>query len=436
MKMKMRKHLSAPGLLKIARTQFAKSKAPSEAPSLRYSLTDCLMSGLAVFGLKCPSLLDFDEYRNKELVRYNLSKLYGVDQAPCDTQLRARLDEVPPTIFPGVYKGLFSAVQRGKVLPLYESLEGYYIISADGSGVFHSNQIHCSSCCVKRHRDGTVSYYHQILSAVMVHPDQREVIPMYSEAIIQQDGTNKNDCERNASQRLWKQLRRMHPNLKMLAVEDALYANGPHIDLLNALSIAYVLNVKPKDHKWLFDWVRAYPEQPYVIERDNKRYELTWHNNVPLNESRDDLRVNFLECWETDAKGKRQHFTWVTNFKITKDNAMTLMKIGRSRWKIENETFNTLKNQGYHFEHNFGHGYKHLCNVFAHLMMLAFLIDELQQMCCPLFQQALKACIRRRRLWEKMRHWCTNCYVISWEALYHAIISPPNFSLPKPPDTS
>ena len=60
------------------------------------------------------------------------------------------------------------------------------------------------------------------------------------------------------------------------------------------------------------------------------------------------------------------------------------MRAGRARWKIENETFNTLKNQDYCFEHNFGHGEKNLSTVFAFLMMLAFLIDQIQQRCCKL----------------------------------------------------
>jgi len=52
------------------------------------------------------------------------------------------------------------------------------------------------------------------------------------------------------------------------------------------------------------------------------------------------------------------------------------MRAGRARWKIENEAFNTLKNQGYQFEHNFGHGQQQLSVVLALLMMLAFLVDQ------------------------------------------------------------
>jgi hypothetical protein len=90
---------------------------------------------------------------------------------------------------------------------------------------------------------------------------------------------------------------------------------------------------------------------------------------MPLNDSRSDVRVNFIEYWEV-SKDKTQHFSWVTDFRVTKYNVYTLMRGGRARWKIENETFNTLKNQGYHFEHNDGHGEQNLSVVLATLMML------------------------------------------------------------------
>lgn len=69
-----------------------------------------------------------------------------------------------------------------------------------------------------------------------------------------------------------------------------------------------------------------------------------------------------------------------------------------------NETFNALKNQGYEFEHNYGHGYKNLSSNFAHLMMLAFLTDQLQELKCKVFQTALARVFgRRSRLWQKLK---------------------------------
>ena len=79
-----------------------------------------------------------------------------------------------------------------------------------------------------------------------------------------------------------------------------------------------------------------------------------------------------------------------------------MMKMGRSRWKIENETFNTLKNQGYNFTHNFGHGYGQLCTVFAYLMMLAFTIDQIQQHCCPYFKVLLQL-KTKVKIWQALR---------------------------------
>src|SRR5215472_7254443 len=79
------------------------------------------------------------------------------------------------------------------------------------------------------------------------------------------------------------------------------------------------------------------------------------------------------------------------------------MRGGRARWKIENETFNTLKNQGYNLEHNYGHGQHNLAVVFALLMMLAFLVDQAQQLCCALFQAVWAKLGSKRLLWERMR---------------------------------
>jgi hypothetical protein len=101
----------------------------------------------------------------------------------------------------------------------------------------------------------------------------------------------------------------------------------------------------------------------------------------------------------------------MTDFPITEQNVYALMRGARARWKVENETFNTLKTQGYHFEHNYGHGYQHLSTVLGSLMLLAFLIDQIQQLCCPQFQAALKKCKKRIRLWGRLRHWFLTFYI-------------------------
>ena len=428
MKIKLRKRLSAPGLLEASRLRFSRLSDPLSGKT-KYPLTDCLMSALAMFSLKYPSLLQFDHSQEDEKVRHNLNTLYGVTQAPSDTYMRERLDPLDPERLQRAFKACFSAVQRGKLLPLYSFVEDYYLVSNDGTGMFYSQNVHCENCCEKKHREGGKSYYHQMMCAVMVHPSQSTVLPMTLEPILKQDGNTKNDCERNSSKRLLTKLRRMHPKLKMVIVEDALHSNAPHLRVLQSLEYQYIIGVKPEGNKWLFDWVNAGGCQIKVLKREGFEYAFRWFNNAPLNESHEELRVNFFECKETSPKGKVKTMTWVTSFNITEANVYALMKGARARWKIENETFNTLKTQGYHFEHNYGHGYQNLSTVLAYLMMLAFLIDQIQQLCCPQFQAALKKCKKRTRLWERIRHWFLTFFIDSWEAFFRCIASPPDFRL-------
>jgi Transposase DDE domain len=399
----VRKHLSADALLNRLRTGFG-AITDHRPGTPKIPLPDALMSAFAMFSLKSPSLLAFDDERKEG----NLQQVYGIGQVPCDTRMREILDPVDPESLRPLFKSVFGALQRGKALEEMVFVDGHYLLALDGTGYFSSQDIHCESCLERHHRNGTVTYSHQMLGAVLLHPDRREVIPLMPEPIIKQDGTEKNDCERNAAKRFLSKLRQDHPHLKLIVTEDSLSSNAPHIRTLIEHDCHYILGVKEGDHGYLFAQVAAAEEAGQVRDYDRDdaqsglRHRFRFANDLPLNEANPDVRVNFLECWEWDGN-KVQHFSWVTDLRLTKGTVYQIMRGGRARWGIENETFNTLKNQGYHFEHNYGHGYQNLSVVFALLMMLAFLVDQVQQLCCPLFQAVWAKMGSKRRLWERMR---------------------------------
>src|SRR5208283_1013437 len=106
----------------------------------------------------------------------------------------------------------------------------------------------------------------------------------------------------------------------------------------------------------------------------------------------------------------------------TPENVYQTMRGGRARWKVENETFNTLKNQGYNYEHNYGLGDKYLSMVFVTLMMLAFLVDQTQQLTCTLFQSVWKKLGSKKALWEKVRALFDSYLFDSMEMLYLSIL--------------
>jgi hypothetical protein len=336
--------------------------------------------------------------------------------------MRERLDDVDPAYLRPAFKKLFAQFQRGKELEKYVFLDDYYLMSGDGTGLFSSKTIHCDDCCLKCHKDGNNTYYHQMMSAAIVHPDHATVIPFCPEPITNQDGTQKNDCERNASERLYRHIRREHPHLPLIVTEDALGSNGPHIRLLKELDMRFILVVKPDGNKSLFEFLNGVQLQEHTHIDDEFVYKIRFINDVPLNDSHYDLMVNFIELSVYDKNNDlKYHNSWITDICITNYNAYRLCQGGRAKWKIENETFNTLKNQGYHFEHNFGHGFKHLSTVFAFLLFLAFFIDQIQQSACGLFQAALTKMGSKVRLWGRMKAYFTTLFIDSWEQFWQGI---------------
>lgn len=427
---KMRAHLNADFLFAIIRKDL--QRVPDQrAANVSIPLDDVLMSAFAMFSLKDPSLLAFDNRRQDE--PESLHGVYGVEVIPSDTQMRTLLDEIVPTNIRRPFRSVFHQLQRGKELPRMTCLGGHLLLAIDGTGIHSSENIGADYCLTKERRNGTIEYHLQMVSGAFVAPDRKEVLPLCPELIRRQDGSTKNDCERNATRRFLNDFRREHPHLKVIVTEDGLSANAPHIKDLMAHDLRYILSAKPGDHAFLFSHVDEAVERGEVTElilpdskNANKEHCFRFINSVPLNKaSKDELRVNFLEHWEVETKNKkvivRNRFSWVTDLEITPENVMEIMRCGRARWRIENETFNTLKNQGYNLGHNYGLGKKHLSAVFMHLMMLAFLVDQVQQLCCPLFQAARAKVSSKRALWERMRNYFHTFIAPSMETILRMI---------------
>jgi len=425
MKRKVRKHFNKKHLIHTVRSCFEQIADPKI--SRGYTLVDYLMSGFAVFSLKCPSLLDFDQTIRKGStpIISNMKRLFGVNNVPSDSGLRKRLDEVDPFNLRGAFKTIFAQLQRGKILESFRYINGHVLLAIDGTGVFSSKSVHCSHCCEKNHQNGTKTYFHHMLCAALIHPFKKIVMPVMPEAIVKNDSTTKNDSERNASKRFLGHFRREHPHLKAIVVQDGLFSNAPYLRLLGTYNLRYIIGAKPGDHKFLFHHNKGKEKAKEVEMKVNGiHYRFRFVNDVPLNASNAEFQVNFLEVHET-RPGTRKHpepkttrFSWVTDLSLDETNLMKIMRAGRSRWRIENETINTLKNQGYHFEHNYGHGYKHLSTVFSCLMMLVFLVDQVEQLCDVLFQDALESMGRLKYLRKTMEVMFQRFHIESWEALY------------------
>jgi hypothetical protein len=441
--LKFRKTLSMPALLKKVRQSFEKITDYRKG-KIDYSLPDVLMSGLAIFSLKYPSLLAFDNDQDNLKLQHNLHHLYGVkNKAPCDTPLREVIDEISPDALRPATVGVIQNLQRQGELKSFQFLEGY-LVSVDGTGQYSSTKIACPECCEKHHRNGKIEYYHQLLASAIVHSDKKTVLPLFHEPIKKEDGDTKNDCESNASKRLLPALKKGFPRLKMIILEDSLSGNGPHIKMLREQGFSHITRVKYGSNKSLMDDVvecmeKGETEEFEEVGADGILRGYRFINQVSINKTHKELLVNYLEYWEVDQKGKTKNFNWITDITLSRNTVYHVMRAGRSRWKIENETFNTLKNLGYNFEHNYGHGKKHLATLFATLMMLAFLLDQVQELSCSLFNAARYRYHSKIRFWTKLQSLFTEHYIDSWKTFYMVIIfeaKKENIVAPDYPNTS
>jgi len=420
----LRKHLSADAMYWRVYRLF--QGVPCRYAGNSTALADALMSGFAMFALKDPSLLAFDQRRKQD--EHNYQFVFHIGRVPCDTQMREILDPVDPEQLRPVFRDIFAQLADGKVLEKMLFLGDFYLLALDGTEYFSSSEVHCQQCLCKKRHNGEVVYHHALLGAVLACPQRREVVPLMPEPILNRDGQTKNDCERNALARWLLKFRQDHPHLRVIATLDALYANAPVIGDLSKALVPWIIRVKEEDHAFLFEQVRQRAQQGQVEDfslmgSDGVRRHFRLAYDLPLNESHPEVRVDFLE--ESEMQGDAEYrITLIVDpiLRLCPERAETVMWGGRSRWKVENETFNTLKNQGYHLEHNYGHGCQNLSVVLAMLMMLAFLVDQTSQLCCALFTAAWEKCGSKRALWQGVREIFHRFTVGSMAEIYAALL--------------
>jgi len=399
-----------------------------------YTMPSLLSQAFALFHLKDSSVSTFHEQFD---VRFeNLKQVYGVTALPGDTIFRKSIDKVDPKELQTLFTSLLDFLKDREVLQQRGVLgKKYTVVSCDGTEHFCSGKKGCPQCMVKKHRNGNETYYHQLLGAVAVHPEQSTVFPVACEAIVKQDGSKKNDCELNAAKRIIPQIRAaLGPEEPVLAVFDALYATGPHIKALGEADMRYIIGTKGQTYVDVqVEHLRTKGELKNLTwKKGKKTCTVHFSNGLILNGEHQDVQTNYLEYSEVDTNTGKQLFysTWMTDIEITSDNVRELVAIARSRWKIENETFNTLKNQGYNLEHNYGHGKENLATNFAILTFLAFLVDQIAQHLDEDFQAAKAVCKSFKALWERIRSVFYLLPTISMNAVYRFIIKRRQVKIP------
>jgi len=310
------------------------------------------LGAFSVFFTQCASFLANQRAMEETKGKSNAQTLFQIDQIPSDNHIRYLLDTVSPSlIFPVFDKALAELSDSGH-LNEFRIFNGDLLIPLDVTWYFSSKKIHCDSCSTITHEDGTITYYHCVLTPVIAAPGQNKVIPLIPEFIVPQDGHNKQDCENAAAKRWIQNYGKKYSVMGVTISGDDLYCKQPICLELLDKGFNYILVCKPGSHKALYKWVELLEEgidrHTVTLRRWNggfqEIYTYKYANHVPLRDSEDALWVNWFElCVSTEAGKILYKNAFATNHNITDKNVEALTVCGRTHWKVENENNNVFQ---------------------------------------------------------------------------------------------
>lgn len=391
-----------------------------------YSMEDIASSAFSIFFTQSASFLAFQRSMQQAKGQSNVHSLFQVQQIPSDNPIRQTLDPIPPeTLFP-VYDTVCQALRDQGIIETYRAVHDTLLIALDGTWYHSSQKIHGPCCSFMEHQSGEKTYYHSAVTPVIVAPGRAEAISLRPEFITPQDGHLKQDCEVAAAKRWLEKNGASYAPLKATLLGDDLYAHEPLCRRTLLYGFHFIFVCKPESHPTLYNWVNLLENGPplHLLKRRVKKgahwqtYSYRYANQVPLAEGADALKVNWCEVTVTntqDAVLYRNGF--ITDFPVTEENVAALVAAGRARWKIENENNNTLKTQGYHLEHNFGHGTKHLSSLLATLNILAFLFHTFLSFTDANYRLIRATLPTRKTFFDDMRALTRYLPFANWEAL-------------------
>jgi len=359
---------------------------------LKYSYTDIILGTFSMLYFQNPSWLSFQKKMQDNNGENNATSIFGIE-VPVENHCKNILDKLKPKVFKKVYDDILLECERLDIISQFVFMKEYLLVAVDGVQYHSSQKIKCKCCQTKKDsKTGVVTYSHVAVTPTLVHPSLKKVIALFQEFITNEDGSEKQDCEVNATKR-WLDtfdiLKFFKKKYKVIILGDDLYSRYPMIQKILDKGHSFILVCKEKSHTVLYKTIESYKQaksvQTYTISRthNGKKQTLTynWINKIYLNGNKEDnIEVNWCELIIVNSDGKQIHcFSFVTDLKITKENIEDIITAGRTRWKVENENNNTLKTKGYDLAHNYGHGKEYLSQNICSLNILAFLFHTVQE---------------------------------------------------------
>jgi DNA-directed RNA polymerase subunit RPC12/RpoP len=424
----MMETLAIDSLIKELKLSFAEFPDLRTGSNSQYEMADAGMGAFSVFFTQCASFLEYQEEMKRLKGRSNAENLFGMRNIPSDSHIRSLLDPVSPKLLSGLYRLIFARLEAAGILEPFRSHARSLLIALDGTEYFSSQKIHCPNCSHRELLNGKTNYYHSVITPVIVQANNEHVISLEPEFIVPQDGHEKQDCEIEASKRWLHTHSEYYAKRNVTILGDDLYSRQPFCEAVKEAQMHFILVCKEDSHPSLYESV-AYLDGQGVLGRYQKRswngkhgeiYTYRYGNHLPLRGGQDAMLVNWVELTitheETGAIIYKNAFA--TDFEALETTAEAIARDGRARWKIENENNNILKTNGYHLEHNFGHGTQFLSSLLLSLNLLAFLFHTVMGLVDQKYALLRKALRKRRKFFQHVEALLEYLLFDSWDALF------------------
>ena len=415
-----------PPLLSGLKAVCAAFPDPRKGRSGNVAMADFGLSAFAMFFMQSASFLSFQRRLEKGHGRSNCQTLFGIERIPSDNYIRDMLDDAAPSLLAPCFERTEQLLLEPAMRQAFGRLGGRTLVALDGSEYFCSYRINCPHCLTRKRSNGKIESYHSLLAATVVAPGHSKVVPLMPEFIVKQDGAEKQDCERNAVKR-WheKHGARLKP-LRPVYLADDLFACQSVVQRLIAGDDDFIFTCKETSHRALYDFIEGCEFERREIKirkgKTSETHRCRFIEKVPLRDGEDAVLVNWIGFEILDAKGVVKYKTaFVTSLPVTKDNVADVVACGRARWKIENESFNVLKNHGYELEHNFGHGENFLAMTLAALNLLAFAWHTLLDLLEPPWRRAREAAEKRKSFFSYLATITSFAIFPAWSDLLEAL---------------
>lgn len=350
---------------------------------VEYSVCEIVTGAMFMFLLKEASRNSYNSDRRDVVFAKNYYRHFKLRLPHPDT-----IDQVMRTLCPEQMETLkahlVGKLFDQKILRKFRFLGKFYLVAVDATGTHTFDHKHCDHCLTRTSKNGVVTWFHYVLEAKLV-TSSGLAISLATEFIENIPGRDfeKQDCEQKAFGRLASKIKKHFPRLPICILADGLYPNKTVFNICRKNSWGFIITLKEGNLKTFHQEVEllSATQKESMIYRANAttrtKLQYKYLNGIVY----EGHEYSWVSCVETkiylsDKREEVQQFVYITNIEQTSEIVSTTIDSGRLRWAIENEGFNTQKNQGYHLDHKFSRvSYTAMQNYYQ-LLQIAHMINQ------------------------------------------------------------